>query len=253
MNDILYRLAMPNTIEPRTQPRTPTIVAHRGASKAAKENTIEAFHLARTMGAAMVELDVRRTSDNALAVHHDPHIDGVAIVSMTRAELPTWVPLLHEALDACEGMEVNIEIKNDQTEVDFDETRSLVPAVIELLRIRGDGDRMLISSFDRETVRAVRAQEPTLRTGYLFTIPELPLDKFMAGIAAEGHVAIHPNRYAAVVELCDAAHRVGLAVNVWTVDKPEEMLKLAANGVDAIITNVPDVAVATFSSTSPLG
>jgi glycerophosphoryl diester phosphodiesterase len=224
------------------------IVAHRGASKAAKENTIEAFHLARTLGAAMVELDVRRTSDNALAIHHDPRIGGVAIVSMTRAELPTWVPLLHEALDACDGMEVNIEIKNDETEVDFDETRSLVPAVIELLRVRGDGDRMLISSFDRETVRAVRVQEPSLRTGYLFTIPELPLDEFMVGIAAEGHVAIHPNRYAATAELCDAAHSVGLAVNVWTVDKPEEMLRLAANGVDAIITNLPNVGVATFAT-----
>jgi glycerophosphoryl diester phosphodiesterase len=222
------------------------IVAHRGASKAAKENTIEAFQLARTLGAAMVELDVRRTSDDALAIHHDPHIDGVAIVSMLYSDLPTWVPLLHEALDACDGMEVNIEIKNDDAEVDFDETRSLVPAVIELLRVRGDGDRMLISSFDRETVRAVRIHEPTLRTGYLFTIPELPLDEFMAGIAREGHVAIHPNRYAATSELCDAAHAVGLAVNVWTVDKPEEMLRLAANGVDAIITNLPDVAVATF-------
>jgi glycerophosphoryl diester phosphodiesterase len=235
---------MPNTIDPRP----PIIVAHRGASKAAKENTIEAFHLARTLGAAMVELDVRRTSDNALAIHHDPQIDGVAIVSMTRNELPTWVPLLHEALDACEGMEVNIEIKNDESEIDFDETRSLVPAVIELLRVRGDGDRMLISSFDRDTVRAVREQEPTLRTGYLFTIPELPLDEFMAGIAAEGHVAIHPNRYAATAELCDAAHHVGLAVNVWTVDKPDEMLRLAANGVDAIITNLPDVGVETFAS-----
>ncbi len=224
------------------------IVAHRGASKAAKENTVEAFHLARTLGAAMVELDVRRTSDNALAIHHDPHIDGVAIVSMSRAELPTWVPLLDEALDACEGMEVNIEIKNDQTEIDFDETRSLVPAVIELLRVRGDGDRMLISSFDRTTVRAVRAQEPTLRTGFLFTIPELPLDEFMASVAAEGHVAVHPNRYAATAELCEAAHNVGLAVNVWTVDKPDEMVRLAANGVDAIITNLPDVGIATLAA-----
>jgi glycerophosphoryl diester phosphodiesterase len=242
MPAILYRLAMSNTIEPHA----PKIVAHRGASKAAKENTIEAFQLARTLGAAMVELDVRRTSDNALAIHHDPHIDGVAIVAMTRAELPPWVPLLHEALDACEGIEVNIEIKNDETEVDFDATRSLVPAVLELLRVRGDGDRMLISSFDRDTIRAVRDQQPTLRTGYLFTIPEPPLDEFMASIAAEGHVAIHPNRYAATSELCVAAHRVGLAVNVWTVDKPDEMLRLAANGVDAIITNLPDVGVATF-------
>jgi glycerophosphoryl diester phosphodiesterase len=232
----------------KSRPNSPTIVAHRGASKAAKENTIEAFRLARELGASMVELDVRRTADNALAIHHDPHIDGVAIVSMTREQLPEWVPMLDEALDACAGMEVNIEIKNDEKEVDFDPARSLVPAVLALLAQRGDGDRMLISSFDRETVRACRALDPSVRTGYLFVVPELPLGPFLTGLAAEGHVAIHPNRFAATAEVCDAAHEAGLYVNVWTVDKPQEMLQLAANGVDAIITNVPDVAVATFAN-----
>jgi glycerophosphoryl diester phosphodiesterase len=232
----------------KSRASSPTIVAHRGASKATKENTIQAFRLARELGASMVELDVRRTADNALAIHHDPHIDGVAIVSMKRSELPHWVPMLDEALDACAGMEVNIEIKNDEKEVDFDLARSLVPAVLALLAQRGDGDRMLISSFDRETVRACRALDPSVRTGYLFVIPELPLAPFLSGLAAEGHVAIHPNRFSATVEVCDAAHEVGLYVNVWTVDKPKEMLQLAANGVDAIITNVPDVAVATFAN-----
>jgi glycerophosphoryl diester phosphodiesterase len=232
----------------KSRPNSPTIVAHRGASKAAKENTIEAFRLARELGASMVELDVRRTADNALAVHHDPHIDGVAIVSMKRAQLPQWVPMLDEALDACAGMEVNIEIKNDEKEVDFDPARSLVPAVLALLAQRGDGDRMLISSFDRETVRACRAIDPSVRTGFLFVIPELPLGPFLTGLAAEGHVAVHPHRFAATAEVCDAAHEAGLYVNVWTVDKPQEMLQLAANGVDAIITNVPDVAVATFAN-----
>lgn len=228
--------------------RAPRIVAHRGASKAAQENTIDAFTLARTLGAVMVELDVRRTVDDALAVHHDPVIDAVAIVSMTRAELPEWVPLLDEALDACHGMEVNIEIKNDESEPDFDPQRTLASAVVTLLRQRGDGHRMLISSFDRDTIRAVRSLDPSLRTGYLFSVPEVPIERFLQGIADEGHVAIHPHRFASSLEMVDAAHRVGLEVNTWTVDAPDEMLRLASNGVDAVITNRPDVAVTTFAS-----
>lgn len=231
--------------EPRPAPR---IVAHRGASKAARENTIEAFTLARSLGAVMVELDVRRTADNALAVHHDPAINGVALVTMTRADLPDWVPLLDEALDACAGMEVNIEIKNDESEPDFDPDRTLANAVVELLDQRGDGARMLISSFDRDTIRAIRSLEPTLRTGYLFTVPELPIDVFFADLAKEGHVAIHPHRYASTAEIVAAAHEAGLEVNTWTVDKPEEMLRLAANGIDSLITNLPDVAVTAFAS-----
>lgn len=228
--------------------KAPRIVAHRGASKAARENTIEAFTLARTLGAAMVELDVRRTSDNALAVHHDPSIDGIPIVTMTRSELPSWVPLLHEALDACEGMDVNIEIKNDESEPDFDPSRSLSKAVVKLLADRGDAARMLVSSFDRDTIRAVRVLDPTLRTGYLFTVPTLPLDEFFSGLADEGHVAIHPHRFASSAEIVAAAHKVGLEVNTWTVDNPEEMLRLAANGIDSVITNRPDVAVTAFAS-----
>jgi glycerophosphoryl diester phosphodiesterase len=232
--------------EPDWTPQRPSVVAHRGASKAARENTLEAFRLARELGATMVELDVRRTADDVLIVHHDPLIDGVAIITMTAAHLPADVPGLATALDACVGMEVNIEIKNDDTEPDYDPTYRVASKVVDLLRERGDGARMLISSFDRATINAVHRTEPALRTGYLFMAPELPLDEFMHSLQEEGHVAIHPYRRAVTQELCNAAHAAGLAVNVWTVDAPDEMRTLAGLGADAVITNVPDVAVATL-------
>jgi glycerophosphoryl diester phosphodiesterase len=226
-------------------PNRPRIVAHRGASKAARENTLEAFRLARQLGADMVELDVRRTLDDQLVVHHDPMVGELFIVDTVAAGLPSFIPTLDAALDACEGMEVNIEIKNDPVEPDYDASQSVAASVVALLRARGDGDRMLISSFNRATINAVRTIDPSLRTGFLVVLPEIPLSPFMASLAAEGHVAVHPHRRCVTAELCDAAHEHGLAVNVWTVDDPAEMVSLAGRGVDAIITNVPDVAAAT--------
>lgn len=226
---------------------SPSVVAHRGASKAERENTIQAFRVAKALGASMVELDVRRNADGAMVVHHDPAIGDRLIKDMRTAELPDYVPNLSDSLDACEGMEVNIEIKNDVSEPDHDSTCSLADDVVELLRIRGDGDRMLISSFDLATIDRVRILAPDLRTGFLFMYPSSDVHELLAGLAANGHVAIHPYRKITIKGLVDEAHKHGLAVNVWTVDDPEEMRRLADLGVDAIITNVPDVANATLT------
>src|SRR3954466_8935464 len=99
------------------------VIAHRGASAAAPENTVEAFHLAKELGADWVELDARRTADGAVVVHHDAHLaDGRAIVDLRRSDLPAHVCDLADALDACDGMSVNIEIKNWPDDVDFDPT-----------------------------------------------------------------------------------------------------------------------------------
>src|SRR4051812_39413617 len=111
------------------------VLAHRGASRAAPENTVEAFLVAKAMGADGVELDVRRTSDGPLVVHHDPRLrDGRAIIELHAATLPVHVPRLHDALDACAGMWVNVEIKNDPLEPDFDPTDSIADDVIGALR-----------------------------------------------------------------------------------------------------------------------
>jgi glycerophosphoryl diester phosphodiesterase len=229
--------------------RVPKIVAHRGASKAERENTLAAFHAALTQGADMVEFDVRRTSDHKLIIHHDPHVvteagTSRAIFALQAVDLPSHVPSLTEALDACVGMEVNVEIKNDDTEVDFDASRSLADAVVKLLRARSDCDQMLISSFDYATIQRVRELAPEIKTGFLIVAP------YINRIADDGHVAIHPHRYAATAELIEAAHARNLAVNVWTVDKPEELRTLTSLGVDALITNTPEAARAAIQPAS---
>ena len=238
------RCTMPNTA------MTPMIVAHRGASKTCRENTLDAFVEARRQGAAMAELDVRRTVDGALIVHHDPSIVGLgAIAGRRQEELPEYVPTLSDALNACRGMQVNIEIKNDRSEPDFDQSDSVAASVVALLDERGDGDMMLISSFRFDTIDAVLRLNATLRTGFLVArspLSSLRLKALIHRTAAAGHVALHPHHRGVTRRMCEIAHDVGLTVNTWTVDDPARMLVLARMGVDAVITNVPSVAVDSF-------
>jgi glycerophosphoryl diester phosphodiesterase len=227
------------------------IAAHRGASKAFRENTIDAFRGAGAMGAHMVELDVRRTLDRQLVIHHDPLIAGLGPIIGRRADqLPDYVPLLADALDACAGMDVNVEIKSDRSEPDYDVQQWVADAVVELLAGRSDRNRMLISSFDLDTIDRVHAQAGDLRTGFLYVMSRRSAAAQCERVAERGHLALHPHHQRCTKRLIEAAHASGLTVNTWTVDDPARMLRLHALGVDTIITNVPDVALATLNSTT---
>lgn len=219
----------------------PLIVAHRGASAAHPPgNTIEAFRAAAPLGAAWVELDVRRTADGALAVHHDPTLaDGRPLVEVESGDLPALVPLLADALEACAGLGVNIEIKNSEFEGDFDEDRRLVDQVLELLDGR-DPERFLITSFDPGSVGKVRSLGSPVRTGLLVLGGDTVADA-MESAARAGHVAINPWAPFVDAALVAQADELGLEVHVWTVDDVPQMRRLVDLGVHAIITNVPDV------------
>jgi glycerophosphoryl diester phosphodiesterase len=222
------------------------VIAHRGASRARRENTVAAFETARSLGADAVELDVRRTSDGVLVVHHDARLDGgAAIVDTPRADLPSHVPDLHTALDACRGMWVNVEIKNDPSEPDFDATDAVADEVIAALASRHEPDRWLISSFRWETIERCRSIDPAIRTAWLTTaVPPDAVDR----LHAAGHSALHPWYGFVGEDLVAAAHGAGLTVNVWTCDDPDEMKRLAGFGIDGICTNVPDVARTVLST-----
>jgi glycerophosphoryl diester phosphodiesterase len=205
------------------------VIAHRGASAAFPENTVEAFRGAAALGADWVELDVHATADGALAVHHDAHLPGGGrLQNLTFAELPETVPTLAEALDACAGMGVNIEIKDGSAD-----------AVVALLDERGGRDEVLVSSFDPQTVARVRALAPHVPTALLVT--EVPPDA-VARVVEAGHAALHPYDTFVDAGLVAACHEAGVAVNVWTVDDPARMAELVGFGVDGLCTNVPDVA-----------
>jgi glycerophosphoryl diester phosphodiesterase len=220
----------------------PLIIAHRGASVAHPENTVVAFAAAGAMGADAVELDARRTADGAVVVHHDDTLpDGRVIVGLARAELPDSVPTLADALDACGGLIVNIEIKNGPDDADFDPSESVAEAVVAEVAARATGARTVVSCFHRPTIDRVRALAPDLVTAYL----HLHLDgaTALAEAVAHGHRLLHPWYGWVTEELVVAAHVAGVGVNTWTVDDPELMVRLASIGVDGIVTNVPDVAL----------
>lgn len=194
------------------------------------------------MGADAVELDVRRSADDRLVLHHDARLaDGRVIRATPAAELPDHVPTLDQALDACDGMFVNIEIKNDPADPDFDPTEWLAHRVCAALARRGGGRRWLISSFRFETVAACRAVMPSVRTAWL--VETLDVDT-VARTAAAGHAALHPWDPIVDESLIRDAHTAGLAVNTWTCDDPDRMRQLIGWGIDGICTNVPDVGVA---------
>lgn len=217
------------------------VIAHRGASAHAPENTIAAFELAGRLGADGVELDVRRSADDRLVVHHDAHLpDGRAILATASSELPAGVAVLDDALDACAGMFVNIEIKNDPQDPDHDPTDWVAWKVATALARRGDGPRWLVSSFRLATVDRMRHVAPSVRTAWL----TLGLDAaIVATTVRHGHSIVHPWVGQLDRAALQAAHAVGLTVNTWTCDDPARMAELIGWGIDGICTNVPDVGV----------
>lgn len=230
---------------------SPAVMAHRGASKAEPENTVAAFRRAGQMGAHAVELDVRRTSDGVLVVHHNPHLHDLRLIAATAAaDLPPSVPTLGEALDACAGMWVNVEIKNDPEEPDFDPTDSIADETIAHLLTRNEDDRWLISCFRVETVDRCRSLAPHIRTAWLCTMPP---HEVADDLASRGHSAVHPWFGAVTQELVQSCHARGVQVNVWTCDDPVRMTELIEWGIDGICTNVPDVALEVIAATRAAG
>ncbi len=225
-------------------------MAHRGASKVEQENTTMAFRRALEMGANAVELDVRRCSTGELIVHHDAKLsDGRAIIATKKTDLPSHIPTLNEALDTCGSMWVNIEIKNDSSEPDFDPSERITHEVVEFLKQRGSIEKWLISSFRRETVDTVRKLMPELKTAWLvMTIDNAELETVASRMSKQGHYAIHPWVKSLTEQLVIVFHKHGLKVNTWTCDNPSRMNELIDWQVDGICTNVPDTALAVIAA-----
>lgn len=230
---------------PPTGGSDPLVVAHRGASAAHPENTLEAFAGAAALGADWVELDVRRTADGALIIHHDAHLgDGRSICEVALADLPESVPTFEAALTTCAAHDlgVNVEIKSDPRDPDFDPDHRV--AVEVAARLTGDRElggarRYLVTSFDWRCIARVRDEAPALATGQLsvsITDPGLLLRR----ASAAGHVAVNPWDPFVDESFMDQARSFGLEVYPWTVDGEERLRQLIELGVDGIITNVPD-------------
>lgn len=222
----------------------PWVIAHRGASAVFPENTVAAFRGAAALGADAVELDARRTADGAVVVHHDALVPGAgAIVEETAASLrrrAPWVPTLAEALEACAGMWVDVEVKNSPADPDWDPNEGLVAQVLET--IRAGGREVVLTSFNPATISRARERGPEVPTGWLVEIE--PLLPAVARAAEQGHRFLLPHHSMLADEAAKAAvevaRRAGIGLIAWTVDDPAEGRRLAAAGIDGIVTNRPD-------------
>lgn len=220
------------------------VFAHRGCTETgAAENTLDAFAEARRAGADGVELDVHLTRDGALAVHHDAEVPGLGpICELGAADLPTYIPLLADALAVCEAMVVNVEIKNAPQDPGWDLGEAVAALTAATIDESGWTDRVIVSSFQAPTLRAVQAADGRLALGALWswTVDPLPA---LAEAASSGFAAVHPFVTTVTPLLVARAHHAGLAVNAWTVNARQDLEAMVGLGVDAVITDRPAEAL----------
>ena len=228
------------------------VIAHRGASAALQQNTLDAFRLAVEMGTDFIELDVRRSRDDVLIIHHDAHLpDGRFIVEHDYDDLPDFVPTLAEALDACEGARVNIEIKNEPDEPDYDEAHQISDAVVGLALAFRPPEELLVTSFNMDTVKRIRSVNPEIPIGFVSGYEILQVQMLLDHLAELGMTAVAPYDPTVDRRFIERAHEAGLAVYPWTVNDPSRMAELTEIGIDGIITDTPDVARSVVDGTAP--
>lgn len=221
-----------------------TIVAHRGAPKHARENTIESFLAAVALGADMIELDVRKCGNGTLVIFHDPWLSRTAktalISRLTLKEINKrsakkgfTVPTIEEAFRALSRRtQLDIEIKEPGYEAE----------VIDCARRHFDDSQFVLTSFDPRVIAAVKNIDPHMQTGFIAATAEgLALcDTVQAEVLAPDKRLFAANR-----QLFAKAKGRGKKIAVWTVDGAELLSRLLIDPlVDAIITNHPDKALA---------
>ncbi|KON73593.1 hypothetical protein M768_11670 [Cellulosimicrobium cellulans F16] len=232
----------------------PRVIAHRGNSSVAPQNTLAAFEAAWRAGAHSIEIDVQLTADGEPVVIHDDTVDATTSGSGTVARLDraairaldagSWfspafggqrVPTFAEVVDLLvrrPGTDLLLELKGAWTP-------EQVRRVTGPIRFAGIADRVVAQSFWPETVAALREADPGLRRGLLVASLD---DDVLARCAELDIVTCNPMGLLLLEDpgLVQRVHDAGLEVAVWTLNEPAHWAAAAELGVDAIITDRPD-------------
>lgn len=240
-------------LAPLRKPGSAAVVAHRGARLVEPENTPAAFAAAAAQGAHGVELDVRRSADGVLMVHHDATIAGVGPIVEHRAEelarLAPDVVDLEGALAACAGMWVNVEVKNSPTEPDWDPDDRAALTTCRLAAELGIIGSIVVSSFNPMTLVRVRRHEPGLATGWL--VRGWRSGDAMLAAAELGLWALHPHHAmlagAGAATAVRRAADLGVEILTWTVNDAAEARRLSDAGVFAVFTDDPATVARSLS------
>lgn len=226
--------------------------AHRGASSDYPENTLLAFEEGIKCGASGIELDVHKTKDNKIVVIHDEEVErtfkGKGLVKdFTLRELKelqtrralfegvqgTGIPTLEEVLNLIRNSDVilNIELKTDMIHY-----AGIEQDVINMIEDYEMKERVIISSFNPDSIKLCKQIDGEIKTGLLYYEPIENIVKVAKELKAD---AIHPDLRLVSAELIKEVHANNLKINVYTVDLPLYMRLLIAAKVDGIITNYP--------------
>jgi glycerophosphoryl diester phosphodiesterase len=246
----------------------PRVFAHRGGAAIGPENTIAAFERGLAAGADGLELDVHLSSDGVVVVCHDPTLDRTTNASgridrRTAAELSkvdagyrymdatgthpfrgcgVGVPTLREVLRRFRDVPIIIEMKVDHPEMGH--------AVAAEVLAASAVDRVCAASDGTRAVSAAREALPAMATGANRWEVRLALYRSWAHwpVRHAPHGGYQVPETAGLIRVVSPtfvqhAHLAGLEVQVWTVDDAPDMERLLTWGVDALISNRPDVAV----------
>lgn len=232
----------------------PAVIAHRGNSSIAPQNTMAAFEAAWRGGADYIELDIQVTADGDAAVIHNSTLDETtsgsgAVAERSAAEIAgldagSWfspvyagerVPLLTEVLELLRThpqIGLVLEIKGDWPSGPLERVLDAVSAP----SLQG---RLVVESFSLATMAAVRDLAPQLRRDLLVSnadvgLLELCADLGVSGIGPDGRLLLQQP------DLCDRLHAAGLSVSPWTLNEPAQWSIAVEAGVDAIVTDRPD-------------
>ncbi len=226
---------------------SPLIIAHRGFSAIAPENTLSAFKSAIRSKADMIELDVQTTRDGTPVVIHDTKVDRTTngtgkvknfyLWTLRELDAGSWfdlkykgekIPTLEEALKFIGGkIPVNIEIKSSSIKI----TEKVIATIYEL----DMEEKVLISSFDPRVLRKIKKLKIQIPTGFLYHYPVYfnPI-KTLENLGAI--VFIHNFKFT-TPKLVKKIHEAGFKIFVYTVNKPADIKKMIEIGVDGIITD----------------
>lgn len=233
---------------------TVIIEAHRGDSANAPENTLSAFRRALDLGADSIELDVHPALDGTLMVIHDSTLDRTTngtgaiqtktVEQLRRLDAGTWlapefadekIPSLEEVFTLLAGSRTNLNIEIKASPSGFNVPRALV----NLLRRFGRERDYIVSSFNLQALLEVRKIEPQMQLALIGKGPQiLPQAKL------HGLPWIHGEFSTVDKPLIEAAHALGMRVNIWTMDDPSRFAYWKGIGVDKICTNCPSKMLA---------
>jgi glycerophosphoryl diester phosphodiesterase len=251
--------------------REKLVFAHRGGAKLAPENTLAAFENGLALGSDGIECDVHLSRDGIPVVIHDKTLerttDAIGPVNLRTAEelaqvdagyrfraadgshpfrnRGVGVPTLEAVIKACAGARVIIEMKESAP--------ALALAVLQVVRRTKAIDRVCVGSFYRRGLDVIRAEEPAIATSAAEHEARWTLYRAWCRwplSTARGYSAFQvPERAGRLRVVSPAfvhqAHRDGARVDVWVVDGADDITRLFSWGVDGVITDRPDVAVAT--------